>query len=490
MFKRFIKDSAIYGVALMLARGVSILLLPLYTHVLAPADYGIVDLLTPVINFMGILLPLEIAQALYRIFPDAESEEEKTAFASSAMWFVVAVHIIFIGVMLPFASHLAVLLLRDSSLGIYIILGLATLLAIGPYNLTVLLLRCQFQAVAFSITNLVFTLASIGFSILFVLILRMGIIGVLIGNALGYFVGLALAFFFARQNYRLVFSPAKLKEMLRFSVPLVPSSAGYFIMLYFSRPAIALLRGLADVGLFGIAARLVSPIPLAVNAFSGSLTPLIYSRYREESTPAEIARIFRVFFAGCMVLLLGTSLFSLELLHIFTAPDYYAAANLIPMMAVSAIISGLYLFTPGLAIAKKTGIIAVLYILSGVLNIGLNYLLIPFLGVVGAALATLLSVFINFVLSMYFSQKYYPVPHQWMRFVSGFVVTICAIGPGLLFKEITIWSIGIKTILVLAALPGYYLLGLVRKDELVSGYRLLRSYLAKIIDNLKSITRL
>lgn len=449
----------------MLARGVSFLLLPLYTRVLSPADYGISDILSTLIGLVGIVLSIEIGQGLYRFYPEARNEEEKAGYTSTAFWFIAIIYGIFFLLCLPIAPWVAKLTLNSANNSRYIVIALITLLIYGPYVLSSLVLQCRFQAIQYGITNLVLTIVSLLVSILTVLILRMGIAGVLIGNAAGYIAGLGMAIMYARPNYQLMFRWDKLKEMLRFSIPLVPSSLGYFATLYINRLALTILLTLTDVGLFSIAYRLVSPIGLIMGSLSSSLTPLIYANYRSDETPAAIARIFRIVFSGCLILTLFFSLFSKELLFFLTTPDYYAAAGLMPILTVSAVFSGLYLFTTGLVIAKKTTTIALINVLSGLLNIGLNWILIPALGVFGAGLATCLSVMANFFVSMYFSQKYYWVPIVWRQIGLGSVFALIAVGLGLIISPVIWWGILLKMLILIIFTGSFFLIGLVTVDE-------------------------
>src|SRR5205814_2027610 len=95
MLRRFFKDSAIYGVSSIITRGIAFLLLPFYTRVLSPTDYGIVDLLTIFAALVNLTVALEISQGLARYFTDAETEPEKIEYASTALWFTIGAYTLF-----------------------------------------------------------------------------------------------------------------------------------------------------------------------------------------------------------------------------------------------------------------------------------------------------------------------------------------------------------------------------------------------------------
>src|SRR5688500_2950455 len=144
-----------------------------------------------------------------------------------------------------------------------------------------------------------------------------------------------------------------------------------------------------------------------------ALMPIVYQRYRDPSTPAELARVFRVFVAFALFVGMGLSIWAPEILRVFTTPDYYAAGAVVPLLTPAVLLANMYVFMPGLAIAKQTRTIGVITIAGAVLNTSLNLLLIPILDVRGAALATLLSATAIFVAYVRTSQRTYPVPHRW-----------------------------------------------------------------------------
>jgi O-antigen/teichoic acid export membrane protein len=110
---------------------------------------------------------------------------------------------------------------------------------------------------------------------------------------------------------------------------------------------------------------------------------------------------------------LGLAMFADEIIAVFTTPEFYPGAIVVPILAPALILSGMYVLAPGLAIAKRTGSIALISIGGATLNTVLNLLLIPILGISGAALATLIGAASMFAAYMIISQRLYPVPHAW-----------------------------------------------------------------------------
>lgn len=466
MLKRFLKDSAVYGTSAVLARIVGIILLPLYTRALSPADFGISEILVTLITLTGIVLSLELPQAVYRVYPEESSQAEKIRYASSAFWFISAASLVFVLLLLPFSRPLAALILSNSDLWRFVVIALCTLIFANLYNLLIILLRSQFKAVQYGITNLLVTLLSILATIYLVLIARWGVIGVLLGNLVGYAAGFFSALFFCRGSIQVLFSLPKLKEMLQYSSPLVLSSLSLFTNTYINRIFLTLYLNLAVVGLLSIANKIISPIALIINSFSGSITPLIYNQYQAQKTPYEIARIFRIFTLFSLLIVLAVSVFTDEILQVMTTPEYFSAKVAIPPLAFAAAISGLYLFNPGLAIARKTHLIAVINIVSAVFSIAFNFALIPAWGLLGASLASLLTALLNYGLNYYYSQKYYRIPFEWPKILPSLAVVCAAI----LLSHQQPWNgvpaLVLKSGVLAGTLGAFFLFGMVSFKEI------------------------
>ena len=168
----------------------------------------------------------------------------------------------------------------------------------------------------------------------------------------------------------------------------MPSAIAVFVAIYIDRLAIKSLLDMQSVGLYAIGYRVAAIVSLLLFGFQSALTPLVFNDLDNSNTPNEIARIFRFFLALVLPLLVFIILFSKELLEFITTPAYFKAYSVIPLLGAATLLSNMYIFAPGLFIAKKTSHIAGINIFTATLNICLNFLLIPHLGINGAALAT------------------------------------------------------------------------------------------------------
>lgn len=474
MLRDFVRDSAIYGGATLLVRGLSLLLLPFYTRVLSTGEYGLVDLSTVFITLVLLTVALEVSQGIARLFADADADE-RVGYASTALWFSIGAYGLFVAVALPFAEDLSAILFEAPERADLMRLVIVSAAPSGLFQLLINQLRWRLQPMAYAAGSLTFAFISIGATIVLVLVAGLGVFGVLLGQLIGAAAGGALCLYLARDLYRLRFDRDKLLEMLRFSLPLVPSSVGVFVTLYIDRFAIKELMTVEDVGLFGIGYRIAAVVSLLVLAVQTAITPLVYARYRDPDTPAQLARVFRYFVGGALVLAVGLSLFAREILVVVTTPAFYAGAAVVPLLAPALLLSAMYVFAPGLGIAKRTGTQALITLAGAVLNTILNFILIPVWGIVGAAAATLISAAVIFAAYMITSQRLYFVPHGWGRLTLAAGLAALAALVGTLVPLPSGPAIIVKVVLMVATIGMVVRVGLVDPADVREAIRGLRA---------------
>lgn len=162
---------------------------------------------------MGVTVALEIAQALARFLPDADTAEERSQYASAALWFTLSGYAAFTVVAVAFASPLAALLLDSAEQRDLILVALSLVVGSGAFYLLQSQLRFELRPTQFAISGIVYSGTGIASSVLLVAGLRIGVAGVFLGQAIGALVGIAVAGAWARHTYRLAVDFGTLREM-------------------------------------------------------------------------------------------------------------------------------------------------------------------------------------------------------------------------------------------------------------------------------------
>lgn len=453
MLKSFFKNSLTYNIGNILTLGIALFLLPIYTKYLSPEEFGTIDLFYVIGTFINLTIALEISQGLARYYQDAIKQKEKKEYTSTAFWFTVLVYLIFFFLCFLFSESFTSWLLLDKNKKYIFLLATLAISTLGIFVFTWNQLKWQIQPKESVITSLIYFFVLASVTVYLLVVKGFKVESIFIGQITGNITASLVAYFYSRKSYGFIFSTSKFKKMVSYSAPLVLSSIGLVIAVNIDRIAIKDLLGLEELGIYGVAYRFAAVAGLIMIGFQESLTPLIFKNYKRKKTPSDISKIFNIFIIFASLAVAGSILFSKEIVILFTTEIFYSSANLITLLILSVFFSNIFIFTPGLSIAKKTKLISVIAIFGAIINTILNYTLIPIFGLSGAAYATLISSMCGFLLYLYLSNKHYPIPFQFnLILISFFIVLITSYGFLNLFNEINLKSIIIKILYLLIVL--------------------------------------
>lgn len=458
MLKAVLRDSLVYGLASIISKGLVIFLLPLYTRVLSPSDYGAYDLIITLGVLANLIVALEVSQGLARFWADAAERSTRKSLASTSLWFTILMYGLFLAISLSVAPELNHWILGDHRYLDAFRLGIFFIAVNGIYYLLLNQFRWELHSKAYAVVSIAYALLTLLLATIFCLLLNLGLLGVMLAQLLAAFIACGFSLWLLRRTFILAFDTQQLRDMLRFSTPLVPAGLAIFISLYINRLALNYFCSLEDVGHFGISSRIASLAALLILGIQAALTPLVYQHYREPHTPRKIARLLNWFMAVALVGCLFLALFSRELLMLFATPKFMAGAGLVGILAPALLLSQMYIFAPGIAIAKKTHWQLWITISGAVVSGVGNWLLVPLWGVWGAATATLLSslIFLLFWLSL--SQRLYSIPYAWRSIVPAVLTFIVCT---LLGIELDQFGLTLQLAVLIKSLLLLFLLGVV-----------------------------
>lgn len=425
MYKLLLKDTSLYSLSTLLARGFSLITVPIFTRILSPADYGALDILSYAALLLALLLGIALDQAVGRWYHETEDTSDRKAIASTVLLYTLSV---------PFAFALVAVLAADEIARHWldgqvgpetVIAALGYVWAQGLFSITTNLLRYQLRAKEFAACSLGSTTLTMALSLWFIVSLKLGVLGVFLAQIIGNLSFAGVAFYLSRDTYTWTFDWPRFKSMAAYSLPLVPSTMAFFAIQYVDRYVLNELRGLHDVGVYGIGARLASLVYLFLTGFQGAWYPLVMKSYRDPGATEKFRCVLNFFSFVTALATIWLSAFGREILVFLTTPAYAESYVVIPLLVSSAVLFsvGSY-FTFGIQIAKKSyARLAINTMVIGV-SIALNIALIPKLGFVGAALATFLSSLVMTAVAMVVSQKYYYVPYEWHRLFGTLAIAL------------------------------------------------------------------
>ncbi len=471
-------ESLTYSLSNIAGQFIWIFLVPIYTRIFSPEEYGVIDLVVTVMSFLTLFLYMGLDSATGRYYADSENDRDRRLTASTALSYLTGFAFVVVIVAILFSKQLSQLIFKNPAYDQILIVAVITI----PFSLISsycqILFRWRFEATRFAITAIASLLFQTGLSIYLVVFLRVGIIGIYLAGLVNAVLFSCINLWLTRSSFAPLFSTSRLKELLSFGLPLIPLSLGYYIMTYSNRYFLINFLGLREVGLYGIGYRLASLIYLLVLGFQFAWGPFVYSNYKDKDARRMFANIYDYVSTILCFGILFLSLFAKEILMIFTTQAYVEAYKVVPFLAASivAYTFGGY-FTIGIGIAKKNVHRAWGGTVAALMNLGLNYVLIPPLGMIGAAIATTISFLVLGVILMRISQGYYRIEYRFkanfiMYFVAALVilVTYSFLPSGLSFN-----SIGSKLVLMTGFLMVPFLLKLIGQKEIGYLGRVLRA---------------
>ena len=328
---------------------------------------------------------------------------------------------VFCAVVALFSTAVSSAVMDSPQYGNLVLVGLVVTLMRGAGAVSEITLRAQFRATSIAAVRLTSFLTRAGLILYLLMVSDWGFESLVYGLAASEFVAVGLALFLVRGDLALRFSTKELRAMLAYGLPLLGSAGSFFILSLSNRYFLNYMTGPTEVGLFSIADRLANALNLLIFIPLLTFLPAAYFEIasRESNTaPGQFARFATQFVAGGALLVSGMLLFAdVVIANLFTKA-YHESASAVGILAF-----GYFLFAAsdmtkiGLYITGKTLWLPVPVACAALANVGLNLALIPILGFVGAALATMASYGILWFIGLRISQRQYPIPYEVRKIV-------------------------------------------------------------------------
>ena len=421
MIKDVLKNSFIYTFSNVLTKGISFFLLPVYTAILSPIDYGIIELCSVLTTLGVIFFTLQLNEGTGRFFHEQESTERRALFSSTIIWAVLGSYSCMVVLWFLFTDQLSVFIGVSKEFTYLIALSIALN---GIFYIVRSHLRWKLLPYFDAISSLTYSLTTILFMILFLVVLRLGLKGVFYAQICGGAIGVVVALSFQIKDLVLRFSVPIFRKVLGFGLPLMPFALSIFSFHFSDRLVIKEFLGLDDLGVFAVGGKIAMIITAISIGLGSALTPLIYKHHKDSETPKKLGQLLRLYIVLAIGFCFVLVCFDSYLIDVMAGEKYFAVSLLLPFMLLSVFFSNLSQFFPGLVIHKKTSTISWIGLFCGVLNCVLNIYLVPIYGLIAAAISTLISFFLYFVLYSWFANKYYQIQMSWLRLTVGLTIII------------------------------------------------------------------
>jgi O-antigen/teichoic acid export membrane protein len=411
--KQLSKDSLIYGIGGAVGRGISFFLLPIYTRILTPVDYGKIEMMGVVVSLLTAFLSIgmDSAQSFYFFQQKANGKDaQKTVVSSILQWRLTWG----LGVILVAGTGAPLInswLFGGELPWIYFGVSFAGALFGVVMNQSLEIFRLLYRPWTYMIVTVINTLLTAALILVFVLLLHQGIFGFFLGSTIaGLIIGIG-SWYFAREY--LDFSKWQSEwwpRLLKFGLPLLPAELGFFAMNTADRWFIRHYRGEEALGIFSVAAKFALLLAFVIDMFRKAWWPLAMDALHSDDGPETFRMIARLYIGVGSAAVVYLTFLAPWLVHLLTGPAFYSSYPIIGIMAWQSLFYGFFMIgSAGIWKAEKTYITSILMCLAGIVNITLNYLWVPLYGSMGAALANSVSYFFWVIISLAISERYWPV---------------------------------------------------------------------------------
>ncbi|MFX0097200.1 MAG: oligosaccharide flippase family protein [Candidatus Hodarchaeota archaeon] len=482
--RRLLSLSGAYLFGELGQKAVGLLLIPIYTSVLDTRDYGFLALMYAAVSLLVIVVTTPINRAFTRFYfhPDYKNRNKvllfnlfilstvKSALIAACVW--------------EMDEFIARLLLGNASFHWFVDIFVLILFLQPMVLLFLSLLRMEEKAWLYVIVSGSQLILNASLSLYFLLHKKWGVSSLVYGDLIGmiFLVIVVFPFFVKRLEFR--FSFRELLYPLRYAYPLLPTGYSSTILQVGDRYVLKYFGTISMVGTYSFGYAIGGILKLfAVEPVQKALIPIVYKQEREPGRLKDFLRkICTYYYMSIIFLCLGLSLFSREVLMVLARkPEFWDAWVVIPFIAFSFAQHGLGNFVAwGMSLMFKSIHISMILMVAAGVNIALNFVLIPIWGIVGAALATLISYLVWNALKMYYSAKFYA-----LHFEVGRLVHITVIGAGLYLLSLLFaagdngWiGVSIKTLILLTYPFLLFVTGFVSEEE--------KEYLRKLFHEIRA----
>ena len=389
--KLFVENFVIYGLGGIISKIIPLIMVPIVTRLMSDTTYfGLSDLSNTAVSFASAFAVMGMYDAMYRMFFEKDDEGHKKKVCSTALFFTLTTSLLVFIVMLSARGWIAGFFFGDRQYTEIVYLSAMATLVGATNNIISAPTRMQNQRKIFLITNTIGPLLSYMIS---VPMLLKGYYAIALPLAAAV-SGLTMEIVFGALNRRW-FDLRRLDfkllgQMLAIAVPLLPNFLIYWIFNSCDKVMITNMIGIGAAGIYSVGSKLGHASQLIYTAFAGGWQFFAFSTMKEENQVESNSRIFEYLGIISFIAAAFVCTWSYPIYRFLFTEDYLGGYIVAPYLFLAPLLQMLFQVACNqFLIVKKTWPNMFILSVGAVVNIIMNYILIPILGIEGAAVATL-----------------------------------------------------------------------------------------------------
>lgn len=420
MTRGFLKDVVRYLPARILPGAFGLLVLPLFTRLFTPGEYGVYTIILTTVGVLTVITNEWLGPSAIRFYSQFEKQDDLATFGATLRYLGLAsvggISFVAAGGIVLLGDHATV---KES----YLWYGLILFMLTASAGLLLQILVARRMASQYSFFSVWMQCVCVGLGLAMAGLFTLGITGLLAGTILG--IGAILPFLF-RIAFRSIskgqYSGPAAWAMVCYGLPLMLTNLASLALRLSDRYVIQSCRGSHEVGLYSvsysIADRSVSLVISLMTLASGPIAMELWEREGAEPTKRFVSKLARYFLIVATPAAIGLSLLGKSILGLLASPQFQGGYKIMPLIAASMFLLGFQrYFQLGLLFHKKTGVIMLILLISSVVNIGLNVWLVPQWGFVAAGWTALIGYGVLAVLVILISRLYFVWEFPYMTFL-------------------------------------------------------------------------
>lgn len=437
--KQLGKDSLIYGVGAIAAKSVGIFVLPIYTRIFTPADYGTIDMLGLTASLLTafLVMGMDTAQSFYFFEQKKHGKQAQASVISSILQWRLTAGVAIVILATLGAPFLNIFLFAGELTWQLFALAFSGSLFSCVMGQSVQIFRLLYRPWPYIAITLSHTLLAVTVILTLVLVFDRGIIAFFIGSATASLVVACIGWYLARDY--LDFSKwytSWWPRLIRFGAPLVPAGLAMYGMNTSGRWFLQYYHGPDALGIYAVGARFALLLALVVETFRRAWWPIAMDAMQSEDGEETFRMIARLYMGFGVTGIIALTWLSPWLVQWLTGPLFHSAWPVVGVLCWQSLFYGLYLVaSAGLFKAEKTYLNVYLMGGGAIANILLNKILVPPFAGMGAAFATSLTFFMWIVASVVVSERHWRVGFQFGIFAAQVLFGAAIVAWLIIFRE-------------------------------------------------------
>ncbi|MCP4552302.1 MAG: oligosaccharide flippase family protein [Bacteroidetes bacterium] len=421
MSAKIVSNSIYYTLGKMLPMVVSFIMVPVYTQYLLPSEYGIVNNMAALQYFFGIVFSLGVEFSLFRLYYDYKDEKSKKEFLGSAFWLIMIFSVISMSLIFILSNSVDKIYSSINFYPFYSIMVITTFVGMFQTVTRIIFIITE-QGKTYLIVGVVQLVIALLLNIYFIIVLQQKAIGVLKALMYTNVLMLPLYLYFQYKHSKLQFNPAMLKSILKYSLPLLPAALAGWILNSSDRIFIDRYFNLTEVGLYSLGYKIAYIFVLLTTSIRLAYNPIYFKIANSDyitNAKYKLSIYNHYYYLFSILFAFLTIFFAKEFIGLFLNEEYFEAWKILALIVfASLILESSSLFRMAIYQSKKTYYVTLIIIGVAVLNLLLNWLLIPIYRMYGAAYATIICSVIMMYLHYLVAKKCYFIETKWGTYFS------------------------------------------------------------------------